>query len=735
MRHNHLSSLLLALALMASPLHAQTAQGTAFTYQGLLSQNGTPTQGNVDMTFTLYDAATGGSQIGSTLLFTAANGNPVAADSGVFDVALDFGAIAFITPITDQRFLGMTVNGAALTPRTPIQNAPYALQSRTSELAYGVTNGAIGSAQIDSTQVQRRVVGACASGSSIQSVNADGTVACQSSGAGTITGVTAGTGLTGGGTSGAVTLSADTNVVQQRVTGTCASGSSIRVVAADGTVTCELGGSGTITGVTAGTGLTGGGTSGAVNLAIQVPLSLASSSSNTLFLNNSNANGLGMFVQSVAEGVDARASGPNGVGVLGYATSTSGVTVGIKGNADSNQGIGVSGFASSTSGLNYGLIGSTNSPAGYGVYGSNGKYAVYGLTYSAGGSGVRGEESDAAGDGVSGSNPNGTGVHGIGTPGVRGETTNDKGVYGSASGSSGIGVYGTGVTAVRGEATAGIGVYGSATTLSSSEGVRGESTSGIGVHGIGATGVEGETSSGNGVAGYYEGSGAGSGLYGQSSTNVSYGVQGNSSLGVGVYGQTSTGTGDYGLSLSSGLAGKFVGNVQVTGTLSKAAGSFQIDHPLDPANKYLYHSFVESPDMKNIYDGIATLDARGEAWVEMPGYFEALNQDFRYQLTALDQPAPTLYVAERIRGNRFKLAGGASGAQVSWQVTGTRHDAYAEAHRIIPEVDKLAAERGKYLHPTLFRQPETMTIFPVAAPSHPTPSAALSSVPLPAVQP
>jgi hypothetical protein len=56
------------------------------------------------------------------------------------------------------------------------------------------------------------------------------------------------------------------------------------------------------------------------------------------------------------------------------------------------------------------------------------------------------------------------------------------------------------------------------------------------------------------------------------------------------------------------LAGNFSGNVSVSGSLSKGGGSFKIDHPLDPANKYLYHSFVESPDMKNIYDGVATLD-------------------------------------------------------------------------------------------------------------------------------
>src|SRR6202023_673525 len=89
---------------------------------------------------------------------------------------------------------------------------------------------------------------------------------------------------------------------------------------------------------------------------------------------------------------------------------------------------------------------------------------------------------------------------------------------------------------------------------------------------------------------------------------------------------------------SGPYAGYFAGNANVTGnlsvggTLSKAAGSFKIDHPLDPENKYLYHSFVESPDMMNIYNGNVVLDANGQAIVQMPDWFEALNQDFRYQL-------------------------------------------------------------------------------------------------------
>ncbi|HEV8483502.1 MAG TPA: hypothetical protein VGV87_08145 [Blastocatellia bacterium] len=156
----------------------------------------------------------------------------------------------------------------------------------------------------------------------------------------------------------------------------------------------------------------------------------------------------------------------------------------------------------------------------------------------------------------------------------------------------------------------------------------------------------------------------------------------------------------------NGLAGLFAGDVQITGNLSKGGGSFKIDHPLDPANKYLYHSFVESPDMMNIYNGNVKLDSNGEAVVELAEWFGALNRDFRYTLTAVGAPGPNLYVAEEVSNNHFRIAGGAPGAKVSWTVTGIRQDAWANAHRIAVEEDKSESERGHYLYPELFNQPE-----------------------------
>ncbi|MCK4680225.1 hypothetical protein KAT82_03815, partial [bacterium] len=188
-------------------------------------------------------------------------------------------------------------------------------------------------------------------------------------------------------------------------------------------------------------------------------------------------------------------------------------------------------------------------------------------------------------------------------------------------------------------------------------------------------------------------------------------VTGGTGDNIGIYG-TATGDGtNYGVygvaTVGTGYAGYFVGNAHVTGTFTAGVKSFKIDHPLDPANKYLVHSCVESDEMMNIYNGNVTLDARGEASVEMPDWFEALNQDFRYQLTAIGAPGPNLYVAEEISGNRFLLAGGEPGMKVSWQVTGVRHDPLAVASRMLVEQDKPANEVGKYMHPEAYGMPVT----------------------------
>jgi hypothetical protein len=197
-------------------------------------------------------------------------------------------------------------------------------------------------------------------------------------------------------------------------------------------------------------------------------------------------------------------------------------------------------------------------------------------------------------------------------------------------------------------------------------------------------------------------SGSGVGVYGSTnSTSGGRGVIGfaNATTGssVGVLGLADS---------TASFAGQFAGRVQVTGTLTKGGGAFQIDHPLDPENKYLYHSFVESPDMKNIYDGVVTTDGAGFATVTLPDWFEALNRDFRYQLTVIGDGAwARARVFRRIADGRFVIQTDLPAIDVSWQVTGIRHDRFAEKNRIPLEEDKPEAERGRYLHPDAWGRP------------------------------
>jgi hypothetical protein len=96
----------------------------------------------------------------------------------------------------------------------------------------------------------------------------------------------------------------------------------------------------------------------------------------------------------------------------------------------------------------------------------------------------------------------------------------------------------------------------------------------------------------------------------------------------------------------------------------------------------------------NIYNGNITTDAQGEAVVTLPDYFDALNRDFRYQLTVIGGTFAQAIVAEKIKGNRFKIKTDKPKVEISWQVTGIRKDKFAEENRIQVETEKPASERG-----------------------------------------
>ena len=260
------------------------------------------------------------------------------------------------------------------------------------------------------------------------------------------------------------------------------------------------------------------------------------------------------------------------------------------------------------------------------------------------------------------------GVAGIAVEGIAAQSA---GVVGFTGSPQLAGVAGGGSSfGVSGVSGSGVGVQG---TCPNHIGVRGDSDSHVGIRGRSQTGVGMRGSSAQPGDGFN----GGIGVHGLG-TNGATAVAGASQGGVGVLGSATGG----------GLAGLFQGNVTVTGTLSASAKSFKIDHPLDPENRYLVHAAVESPDMKTIYDGIATLDDKGEATVRLAEWFEALNKDYRYQVTCIGSAAPDLHIATEISDNQFTIGGGPPNGKVSWQVTGIRRDSWAIANPVSVEQDK-----------------------------------------------
>ena len=368
--------------------------------------------------------------------------------------------------------------------------------------------------------------------------------------------------------------------------------------------------------------------------------------------------------------------------VLGQSPNGSG----LRGNSDTGFGV----FGSSTTGN--GAQGLSNS--GDGVFG-----------FSITGNGVRGDTGNGSTAGVFGFNS------ASGGNGVLGQAFNGVGVRGISSTS--FGVFGSSetFTAVEARSNTGFGVFGSSNT---NTGIHGQSNTGTGVFGSTNQGVAviGQSPNGTGVLGLSNNN-LGAGVSGFNST-AGIGVTGQTGTGLGVFGATNTGIGVFAQSnggtavmsiADGGSAGEFIGDVTVSGTLTTGGGSFKIDHPLDPLNKTLSHSFVDSPDMMNIYNGNVVTDESGEATVVLPNYFEALNRDYRYQLTVIGQFAQAI-VAEEVKNNRFRITTNIPSVKVSWQVTGIRRDALAERHRIPVEQEKPELERGFYLHPELFEQGE-----------------------------
>jgi hypothetical protein len=351
-----------------------------------------------------------------------------------------------------------------------------------------------------------------------------------------------------------------------------------------------------------------------------------------------------------------------GVAVLGDLTGTANEYNAIQGSSYSNfdtggTGIGSGGVAGFYEGTGdgvgvYGQVVNTASSGVAGVFGLNsrtdGGYGVNGQGYA----GVVGEGVVAAlpGFGVHGSVSSGVGIQGI---------TDDI----SHSGIVGI----NNVTIDSGTGTG----------------------TGAGVMGNGNTGVKGQTvyGPGYGVIGINQST---------SMVDNNIGVSGEGSY-VGVYGQTSDPTG-FGVYCNGDFG-------------ASGAKAFVIDHPTDPENKNLKHFCMESPEVLNLYRGNVTLDANGEAIVELPDYFESINTNFSYNLTPIGAPV-NLYIKQKIQDGQFIIAGGNANMEVSWTVYAERNDKYMQAYPEAKEVEVDKRQPGKYLRPELYGQGQDKAAFP-----------------------
>lgn len=388
---------------------------------------------------------------------------------------------------------------------------------------------------------------------------------------------------------------------------------------------------------------------------------------------------------------------------------TSNPATGIWAEVASPTGMGLRARATATSGISYAAYFDNASTVGFGVYATSPAIGIFGLASATSGStfAVWGRNLSTAGAAVLGQAEGATGT----AVAVKGQVTSTTGYAGYFeggrnyfSGNVGVGTDSpTTLVDATGSNSSGVilgtnsSTAGGATTGASVAGVKGSISATIpGAHAAGVWGIAASASSsaGYGVAGYH-------------SQNNGVGVAGfvaTGGFGVGVLGKSGG---------STSFAGFFDGNVQVLGTLAKSGGSFKIDHPLDPANKTLSHSFVESPDMMNVYNGVVRTDPAGYATVTMPEWFETLNRDFRYQLTIIDEADTGWALAKVVRemnGNEFTIRTNLPNQKVSWQVTGIRQDKWANANRIPVEQEKPAHERGKYLNPIEFGQPASMGI-------------------------
>jgi hypothetical protein len=419
----------------------------------------------------------------------------------------------------------------------------------------------------------------------------------------------------------------------------------------------------------------------AATVNVQVPLSLLGTSNDWIFrgINNSTAPGataLFGLIRQASPGSSSAAvrgvnngTGPDGIGVWGEQHGTG---FGVLGQ--SQAGTGVVGRSSSSSADAQAILGEMASGAsetsagvrgvnrgGFGVLGRGGLTGVVGIVERPRSKTIPGHRRPEI-RGVYGSANGGRDAHGVVGEALS-ESGESFGVWGISHSSSGVGVKGLSLSET------GIAVFGMAGTPP---------------HSYGVVGV-----------------GAQAGVWGRSFDHWPEFTNTFGALGTRVAKAPHIPVAVYGQQLGGGHAGLFNRHVVVVGILDAGIKQFRIDHPVDPENRYLVHASVESAERLNVYSGNATTDDDGQAVVRLPSYFEALNGDFRYQLTVIGQFAQAI-VAEKIRDNRFVIRTDKPRVEVSWQVSGVRQDPMAKLYPLRVEEEKPQEARGRYLVPEAF---------------------------------
>lgn len=432
---NFTRNLLIGLTiLIASEATLAQAVSTAFTYQGDVSSTGTPVNGYADFTFTLYSAATGGTQLTSPRVM---NGTPVA--NGRFTVALDFGAGPFNG---DARWIEIAVRhpsgvGAytTLSPRQALTATPYALYALNSPAGAAGPVGPAGPAGATGPMGPMGPSGS--SGPSGPSGPAGPAGPAGPSGANGATGATGSAGVAGAQGPVGPTGPAGTNGIQGPMGPAGPAG-------ADGASPFTL---------SNGNAFFQSGNIGIATNSPQYPLhvvtpqaragvfesSLGSGTSLALAGKSVSSTGVGILAWSAATsgatyGLHAQSDSPTGRGLLGWATSTTGDAWGVSGLASSSAGVGVSGHASAMTGITTGVIGRADSATdeATGVYGvaaatAGATTGVWGLVQSdaAGAAGVWATSYGANGQNfglfASADSPEGFAVYAAGDLAVSGE--------------------------------------------------------------------------------------------------------------------------------------------------------------------------------------------------------------------------------------------------------------------------------------------------------------------------